>query len=321
MSSSYLSVCHPSGSRPVRSSSAALRRRAITAGIVIALLTLSAAHGVRAQPAGNGADSAPAAAGSSAGGPLIVSGEASAGAVRVLGPGDTVVVTVFGHGDLSARVTITADGTISLPLLGEIPVAGRSPSELQAVVRDGLRDGGYLARPQVAVDVVTVRSQVVSLLGEVQRPGRYVIEGDLTVLELLAQAGGLQDDAGPLAVVLRRNEDGSRERLAVPLAARQEPWREIDDVALQAGDVVQVAQQPQFFVYGEVNNAGAYFMEPDLTVMRALVLAGGLTQRASERRLELRRTDPTTGELIRERVGLDTTVRPGDVIHVDERFF
>lgn len=248
--------------------------------------------------------------------------ESSSGAVRVLGPGDTVVVTVFGQPDLSARVTITADGTITLPLLGEAPVAGYSPARLARLVADALKQKGYLNEPQVAVDVVQVRSQVVSLLGEVQRPGRYVLTGDLTLLQLLAQAGGLQDDAGNVAVVMRANPAGGPAyRFEVPLSPSQEPWQQLYDMPLAAGDVVQIAQQAQFFVYGEVNAAGAFFMQPGVTVMRALALAGGLTPRASERRVEIRRTDPRSGRTEAFRADLDTALKPGDVVYVNERFF
>lgn len=253
---------------------------------------------------------------------LPASSPDSAGAVRVLGPGDTVVVTVFGQPDLSARVTVTADGTITLPLLGEASVAGYSPARLGRLVAEALRQKGYLNEPQVAVEVVQVRSQVVSLLGEVQRPGRYVLAGELTLLQLLAQAGGLQDDAGDVAVVMRANPAGGPAyRFEVPLSPRQEPWQQLYDMPLAAGDVVQIAQQAQFFVYGEVNNAGAYFMQPGVTVMRALALAGGLTPRASERRVEIRRTDPVTGRVESLRASLDTEVLPGDVVYVNERFF
>lgn len=244
------------------------------------------------------------------------------GAVRSLGPGDTVVVTVFGQSDLTARVTITADGTITLPLLGEAVVAGFSPAQLARMVAEALQKQGYVLDPQVNVEVVDVRSQVVSLLGEVQRPGRYALAGELTLLQLLAQAGGLQDDAGDVAVVLRHNPAGGPTyRFEVPISPRQQPWQQAYDMPLQAGDVVQIAQQAQFFVYGEVNNAGAYFMQPGLDVMRALALAGGLTPRASERRVEIRRRDATTGRTVTLRADLDTEIQPGDVVYVKERIF
>lgn len=247
---------------------------------------------------------------------------AGTGAVRSLGPGDTVVVTVFGQPDLTARVTITADGTITLPLLGEATVAGLSPSQLGRMVAEALQKQGYLNDPQVAIDVVDVRSQVVSLLGEVQRPGRYVLSGELSLLQLLAQAGGLQDDAGDVAVVLRSNPAGGPTyRFEVPISPRQQPWQQAYDMPLQAGDIVQIAQQAQFFVYGEVNNAGAYFMQPGLDVMRALALAGGLTPRASERRVEIRRRDTASGQMATFRADLETVVLPGDVVYVKERIF
>jgi len=260
--------------------------------------------------------------GSSAGAPVLQGGlDATSGAVRTVGPGDTLSVTVFGQPDLAARVTVTADGTITLPLLGEAAVAGLSPAEISRFVAEALQKKGLVNRPEVAVDVILVRSQAVSLLGEVLRPGRYVIPGELTLLELLSQAGGLLPNAGTAAVVMRTVPGAPPQRYEIPLAPKQEPWQRFYDMPLQAGDVVQIAQQPQFFVYGEVNNAGAYFMQPQLNVMRALALAGGLTPRASERRVDIRRTDPATGRSQTFRVELDTRVEPGDVVYVNERFF
>ncbi|SPU50219.1 capsular polysaccharide export protein [Bordetella trematum] len=95
----------------------------------------------------------------------------------------------------------------------------------------------------------------------------------------------------------------------------------MQDTELEPGDVVFVPQAPRFYVYGEVGKPGAYPIEQGLNVMRALALAGGLTPRASDSRIDLNRTDVLTGEVTEKRVKLTDAIQPGDVLHVNERFF
>ena len=251
------------------------------------------------------------------------SSEVQGGAVESLGPGDTLYLTVYGRPEMSVQVTIDAEGKIVVPLIGSISVANLSPSAAAREIGERLRAGGYLKDPQVVIEVVKVRSRQVSVLGQIDHPGRYPIEGRLTLLELLAMAGGPKELADDIAVVLRRGStpDGPQERIEVPVGNKQMPSRQIEDLSLQAGDVVYLPQVRRFFVYGEVQKSGAYPMEEGLNVMRALAIAGGLNARASDRRIDINRADPVTGEMRKVRAKLTDPILPGDVIHVDERFF
>ena len=245
-----------------------------------------------------------------------------AGAVSSVGPGDTLSVAVFGQPELNAQVTVDADGQISVPFLGVLQVGGLAPSRIGDMVAQGLREQGYLRDPQVGVEVVRVRSRVASILGEVNRPGRYAIEGRLTLLELLAMAGGARDGADDSALLIRQGAGPGvpQTRIEIFVGNRQLPSRELQDIALQAGDVVYLSRGPRFFVYGEVLRSGAYAVEPELNVMRAVSLAGGLTDRASERRIVINRPD-IDGKMQKIKAALTDPVLPGDVVYVDERFF
>ncbi len=245
------------------------------------------------------------------------------GAVAAVGAGDTLVITVYGQPDLSARVTVDVDGQISLPLIGELRVQGMSPSEVGRTVARELRQKHYVLDPKVAVDVVRVRSNVASILGQVRHPGRYAIEGAMNLLELIALAGGLENDADPVVTLSRRQPDGTLVAIRIPVVQGEgeRPTSEAQRTELRSGDVVHVGPAPRIYVYGEVLNAGAFPYKPDMNVMRALSLAGGLTQRGTERRLEIRRVDPETGNLIRIPVTPATPVEPGDVVFVNERWF
>ncbi|MBN9477832.1 MAG: SLBB domain-containing protein [Burkholderiales bacterium] len=253
----------------------------------------------------------------------IVPSEVEGGAVATVGPGDTLYLTVYGQPELAAQVTLDVRGHIVVPFLGDMAVGGEAPSAIAKRIADGLRQRGYLNDPQVAIEVLRVRSRMASILGSVAKPGRYPIEGSLTLLELLAQAGGLKDNADDVAVVLRKDvqAQGGQRRMELLIGNKSLPERPVEDLSLQAGDVVYVPQAKVFYIYGEVTRGGAYPMERGLNVMRALSLAGGLTQRASERRISISRPDPDTGEQRKQRVNLDDPVAAGDVIYVDERFF
>lgn len=247
----------------------------------------------------------------------------SGGAVSAIGPGDVLHIVVFGQPDLTSHVTVTVDGEITVPLLGVLRVTDESPSAVARRIEQGMRDGGYLRNPQVSVEVMQVRSRVASILGEVQRPGRYSIEGRLSLLELMALAGGVRPGAAEDVVLIRRGpQPGAEEqRIEVTVGNRDVPTPAVQDIELQPGDVVYVPQAPRFFIYGEVGQPGAYPMEKGMNVMRAISLAGGLNARASERRISIKRTDEKTGETQSIRVKPEDPVQAGDVLYVDERWF
>ena len=250
------------------------------------------------------------------------------GAVSSVGPGDALQITVYGQPELSAVITVNVEGEIMVPVVGTLAVRGSAPADIARRIAQGLRNKNYLQDPQVSVEVLEVRSQMTSVLGEVQRPGRYPLQGRLTLLELLALAGGLKETADDTAVLLRKSDSpyavepgASQQRLELYVGGRQSLSRAVQDVPLQSGDVVYIGPAKRFYIYGEVNNAGAYPMEDGLTVMRALTLGGGLSQRASEKRISVHRKLPGATEETVSKARLTDTVLPGDVIYVDERFF
>ncbi|MGO3742270.1 polysaccharide biosynthesis/export family protein [Kerstersia sp.] len=289
-----------------------LIRLSLTLATCLGLLIPAAQAQQRADAGPLGSQDAPAAV------------AAPSGVVSEVGPGDTIRVTVFGQPDLSAEVTLDAEGNITLPLIGALHIANMTPAAISRDVEKRLQQGGFVLRPQVIVTVLAIRSRVVSLLGEVVRPGRYPIEQGLTLLELMAQAGGTREGAADHALLLRQRPDqSSAERLQRKIGNLQSPAQldTVQNEVLHAGDIIIVPPAPRFFIYGQVTNSGAYPMEENLDVMRALSLAGGLTPRASESRIDIVRAIPDTEEKETFRANLDSPVRPGDVIHVHERFF
>lgn len=241
-----------------------------------------------------------------------------------VGPGDVLRVTVFGQRDLSAEVGINDKGILTLPLIGGLDVTGLSTSEIAARVADALRAGQYLRNPEVSVEAVQLRSQMVSVLGEVNRPGRYPIPGHLSMLELLATAGGLTAQADHSVTLLRRktgrNDTENDARIPILLGETHTTERHPLDIELNSGDVVYVNRKKLFYIHGEVNRPGSYSMEPDMNVMRAISLGGGMTQRASQRRIYINREISEKG--VQEmKAQLTDPVLPGDVVYINESLF
>ena len=224
-----------------------------------------------------------------------------------LGVGDAVHVTVYQQTDLTTDARINERGSITMPLIGEVKIAGKSPVEAAGAIADGLKNGQFLKNPQVTVAITTVRSRQVSLLGHVARPGRYALDDSSPQLaDVIAAAGGITALGAEKITVLR---DGKEHHVDV-----------FKPFALKAGDTINVERAPVVYVYGEVTRSGAYPLVQDMTVMQALAAGGGITPRGSERRLKLRRTD-SGGKLVEKDVKLNERVKADDVIFVKEALF
>jgi len=247
-----------------------------------------------------------------------------------VGPRDQLEITVFGHADLSGSYTVSADGSISFPLIGELPVAGRTPRDIEGAIAQRLADG-FLKNPQVSVRVAEFRSQRVFVMGEVGQPGPVALTGSLTLLEAVAKAGGLSKTAGTELIVLRRNDPadtaagplllgqaGAREIARVGLAELQS-GRIKENIALQDGDTILVPTAEPVFVLGQVKTPGMIPYTRDLTVFKALSLAGGATDLASTRRIRIIRI--VGGEKKEIPAKLTDVLQPGDTLMVPTRWF
>jgi polysaccharide export outer membrane protein len=225
-----------------------------------------------------------------------------------LGVGDAVRVTVFQQPDLTTEARITERGTIAMPLIGEAKVTGMTAAEAAAKIAAELKSGKYLKNPQVSIVRTTLRSQQVSVLGMVARPGRYALDDTSSRLaDVVAAAGGLTPEGSSSVTVIR-----GAQRHQVNLLGKS--------FELQGGDTIHVDRAPVFYIYGEVTRAGAYRFEPGLTVMQAISLGGGITPRGSDRRLKLRRAGPD-GKIVETDVALRDAVKADDVIYVKESLF
>jgi len=131
----------------------------------------------------------------------------------VIGPDDVLSVNVWKEPDVSRSVPVRSDGKITLPLVGELQAGGQTPRQLQMEIATKLQN--YISEPEVTVMVQEVRSQRFNVLGQVAKPGSYLMTNSARVLDAIAVAGGFRDFAKKKSIyVLRSTPDGGQTRLA-----------------------------------------------------------------------------------------------------------
>lgn len=237
-----------------------------------------------------------------------------------LGAGDVVRITVYQNPDLTLEARISESGVISYPLLGSVRIGNMPVGQAEKLIADGLRSGSFVKQPQVSILVMQVRGNQASVLGQVNRPGRYPIDvADMRLSDMLATAGGVaQSGADILVLVGSRNGRPFRKEIDVPRMFRGE--RGDDDVLIQNGDVIYVNRAPTVYIYGEVQRPGAMRLEADMTVMQALAAGGGLTQRGTEKGLRVHRKGSDGKTQVVQPV-MDDPLKDGDVVYVRESLF
>jgi polysaccharide export outer membrane protein len=242
-----------------------------------------------------------------------------------IGPEDLLEVTVFEAPDLDRTVRVSAEGGISLPLLGAIHAAGLTSRQLEAVLEELLRRS-YMKDPHVGVFVKAIRSHPVSVFGAVEEPGVYQIRGAKTLVEVLSMAQGLASDAGDTVIVMRSggalppdtagaSTGGSASAPAgtirIPLEGLLDSGNPRDNVLVYPGDVVKVTRAGIVYVVGEVRKPGGFTLKTNenISVLQALALAEGLTRTSAAKRALIIRTSKTSGKREEIAINLDKILK------------
>jgi polysaccharide export outer membrane protein len=237
-----------------------------------------------------------------------------------IGPGDVVRVVVYQNPDLQLETRVTDAGLVSYPLLGSLRVAGLTINDLERLIADGLRNGNFVRQPQVTVALLQVRAHQVSVLGQVNRPGRYPIETvNMRLTEVLATAGGVAPSGSDL-VVLSGQREGKPFRAEIDLPTLFAAAGGEKDLAVLNGDTVWVDRQPIVYIYGEVQRPGPMRLEREMTLLQALATGGGLTLRGTEKGVRVHRKAADGGVTVLTPVMTDK-LREGDVVFVRESLF
>jgi polysaccharide export outer membrane protein len=256
----------------------------------------------------------------------------------VIGPQDVLVITSYDQPELTGKFTVETDGTFTYPLVGRVRAGGRTLREVEAEIRKLLVDQGFFLNPSIAVSIETYRSQRIYVVGEVRTPGAYPLSGDMRLVEALALAGSTLPTASGEAVIVRQTSDAvvvdpadaatrsANDAPDDPGAVVRVDLRELENgdlsqnVPLRNGDTIFVVRAENVYVFGQVRNPGAYpLRQKNTTILQALSLAGGVTDRASTNRIQIVRI--VDGKKVEIRADLTDFVLPRDTIIVRERFF
>ncbi|WP_296639925.1 polysaccharide export protein EpsE [Thiobacillus sp. 65-1402] len=236
-----------------------------------------------------------------------------------MGTGDVLRITVYGQPDLATEARVGENGSITFPLIGDVKLAGITPARGETEIAQRLSKGGFILEPFVTLNVVQYRSQQISVLGRVNRPGKYTLEKVSRISDALALAGGIIID-GSDTVTLVRTRDGKPEYRDIDVVALFRPGGEASNELVQDGDIVNVARQPMFYIYGEVQRPGAFRLEQNMSVVQALSMGGGVTQRGTQKGIRILRRD-AGGTMQQLDAQLADPVKKDDVIYVKESLF
>lgn len=250
---------------------------------------------------------------------IVLNGNIVVAADILLGPGDVIKVSVFGSPDLTLEARVSQTGSISFPLIGEVAIGGLVASEAEKKIANMLETGRFLRNPQVNLIVTSLQSQQVSVLGQVNRPGRYPIDGTRTLTDILALAGGVAPDGGEM-ITLIRYRGGKNTKEVINLVDMMLSGDFNQNPELFSNDVVYVERAPRFYIYGEVQRPGFFRLERSMTVLQALSSGGGLSPRGTERGIRIKRRD-TEGRLQVLEAKMDDLLQVDDVVFVKESLF
>jgi polysaccharide biosynthesis/export protein len=250
---------------------------------------------------------------------------------------DILDITVYEEADLSRTgVRISADGYISFPLIGRIPVNGLTTSEIETLISDKLAQGQFIVDAHVSVIVSGYWSKQFMVLGPVAKPGSFPLKAQERVLDAISKAGGIEAERGgnQLMIIRTQHPDIQHERkivIRIDLAALLHEGDQQSNLLLMDKDLLYIPKAKQFYLIGQVQRPGSFFyLDKDITLVEAISMAGGFTNIAARNRTQIVRMEDGIEKIIVVKVdaitksgkkGQDILIRPGDVIVVPESFF
>ena len=239
----------------------------------------------------------------------------------VIGPQDNLSIIVSDEAELTGKYRVDTDGTISMPYLSRVLLAGLSLADAQVKIATLLRTGQFIRNPQVRIEVDQFKARSVIVSGEVRTPGKLTLPGTtISLLEALALAGSPTVNASNEVIVIHPPKPGEQAPEPITINRRElELGRAGRDVTLQDGDIVNVPVAKRFYISGFVKNPGSYVLDTGTTVSQAIILAGGLSERGTDRRIRVSRV--VSGRTVDMSVEPEDKVLPSDEIKIRARFF
>jgi len=250
-----------------------------------------------------------------------------------IGAKDLLEISVLGVPEISKLVVrVSEEGRITLPLLGAVEVDNLTKFEVEKKLT-GLAGEKIVLKPQVTVHILEYLSRRVSVVGAVGKPGPFELLGRQTVLSVLSEAGGLTRDAGEEIIVIRQLPPGDSTAIRIPIDGLFLKGDPTLNLVLEPGDVINVPIDKTVLVYvfGQVRSPGALQVKKSNipTLTQAIAQAGGFTDRASRKKVQIRRKDVTGKELeisvnvrdILKGKKKDIPLQENDTVYVPESIF
>ncbi|XOF34050.1 MAG: polysaccharide biosynthesis/export family protein [Candidatus Electrothrix sp. YB6] len=247
-----------------------------------------------------------------------------------VGPEDVLSIDVYDNPELKGEYTVATTGDIVFPLLGQVSVSGMSVSAIKDNITTLLQKD-YLYNPIVSVIVREYRSRKVKIMGNVGKPGIYYLDSPTRIFDLLTKAEGISPQLGTVmsghkAHIIRNTvEDGDEkkhatiENIYVDLYQLLVAGKEEANIYLQPGDIIYLPDTKYLHVVGEVKNPGSFPYEQGITILKAITLAGGATQKASTKNAVIKRF--RNGKVMEIETNMDTMLKPDDIIEVPLSFW
>jgi polysaccharide biosynthesis/export protein len=246
----------------------------------------------------------------------------------LIAPGDLLHIQVADTPEMDEDARVTDQGVVPIVGIGDVKVAGLTPSDAATVVHDRLIDNHYLNHPQVSINVEEFATLQVSVIGEVKASGAYPIATPRPILDVLALAGGLTPEANRHILIERK---GDQQHPLDYYVSNNGAQAIAQQVMVNPGDTIVVSRAGIVYILGDVNRPGGYVMsnnESQLTLLQGLALAGGVTRAAKQGHAHLIRKKPGGGftdtELsvgdIQKGKQPDLALLPGDVLYLPFSF-
>ncbi|HOE13492.1 MAG TPA: polysaccharide biosynthesis/export family protein [Candidatus Saccharicenans sp.] len=249
----------------------------------------------------------------------------------VIGPRDLLEIKVFELPEFDHTVRVSEDGSITLPLLGNVQIGGLTKDKAEEKL-SGLLEK-YVKKAQVSIFIKEYQSSRVAIIGAVEKPGMYELVGRQTLLQMISQAGGFKDTAANEIYVLREGQDGTTASISIDLEELLINGNQNLNIPVQPNDVINVPVDKliNIYVFGEVKQPGALQvkMSKKITLLQAIAQAGGLSENATKRGVTIKRRDKS-GKEINITVNLndiikgkkkDIPLQEGDVVIVKQSIF
>lgn len=236
-----------------------------------------------------------------------------------VGPGDVLKITVYDNPDLETIARVNSDGDILFPLIGEVKVLAKTTSQIAGLISGKLADG-YIVNPQVTVFIKEFKSKKVVIVGQAERPGIHELSGPTTLLELISKAEGLKKNAGDKIIIKRMAANGTERIITIDRKRLMEEGDPALNITLMDGDNIYIPKAGYYYVTGQVKRPNSYVFEKDLTVMKAIAMAGGFTDIADKDSIKIIRKK-NGKEMVLEDVSMHFEILPDDIIVVPESFF